>query len=187
VLDGRGRVVDALPGLWSAPAFLRALADAEEPARADAPLDRLAAWHRERAARLAKEWSAARKRAGSDEAAWRSLADLELLESSPGPRSRPLVEEKWPSAREAGDLAPTKRAAESPPLDAWASLARTIAEDTARNRVGLHHRVHQRLAAAPAPVDEAAFTDWLYRDLFRMPLDDPFCGLVPPDAFAALP
>ena len=37
-----------------------------------------------------------------------------------------------------------------------------------------------------APETEAEFTDWIYRELFLMPLEDPWLGLEPEAPFSAL-
>ena len=63
VLDAEGRPVDAVPGLYGPKAFLRAITDAEQVARAlgQAPdeetrLVRLEDWHAGRAQRITAEW-----------------------------------------------------------------------------------------------------------------------------------
>ncbi len=118
-------------------------------------------------------------------------------------------------ARSAGALAPTKMMVERPLLDVLLPLAQSIAEDTLRNQFELHRRAHLHLAAtagagraadptadrAPADLtadraaadltadraaaDPLTLTDWVYRDLFQMPPDDPWLGLRPA-AFDAL-
>lgn len=175
VLDSEGRPVDALPGMYPAPAFVQALQGALELARS---LD-LAPAHRRALGRLDEAWERALEAAGRSaldpvtEETWRALA-------------QGSVSRRFPSAREAGRLALTKARVEMPLLDRISSLERTIAEDGLRNEYLLHRRIHERFAEEAAPETEAEFTDWIYRELFLMPLEDPWLGLEPEAPFSAL-
>lgn len=76
-------------------------------------------------------------------------------------------------------LAPTKHVVEAPLLHALEPP--DVARDTQTN-LGLRAQVHAAFAAGLDPsIDE--LVDWLYRELFLMPLDDPFLGLDVPDPF----
>ncbi|HZS37575.1 MAG TPA: hypothetical protein VFF06_12150 [Polyangia bacterium] len=188
VLDARGRVVDALPGLFDAPTFLRLLDEAGRAALEAGALDGKARalfvqrWHRAALERLLAAWSAELRALGLppldaasvDDATWTRLAHA---------RGAPIAES--PSARDAGRLAPTKMALERPLLDALLPRGASVVEDTLRNQFDLHRRVHARFAAGEAG-NFAALNDWIYRELFLTPADDPWLGLRPPHAFAAL-
>ena len=83
-----------------------------------------------------------------------------------------------PRSLEASMLAATKHIVEAPVLRA---VTVDVEHDT-RTNLGLHTQVHQLLATGVDwNVDQ--IVDWLYRELFLMPLDDPFLGLDIPDPF----
>lgn len=77
------------------------------------------------------------------------------------------------------------------PLDAEgiaaliAAFERSIAEDTAKNTLGLHASVHAWLAEDPGQGFDALNT-LVYRSLFLTPADDPWLGLVPAGAFSGI-
>jgi hypothetical protein len=189
VLDARGRPVDALPGLFDAPTFTWLAGAAADLAAATVELDgnarlkRLADWHQSRRTAILRAWSAdlgvkpdvAKLEAASTDAAWERMAAARAGDALPSNTAEIL--RRFPSAREAGEIARTKRMVERPLLDQLEPLARTIAEDSLRNQYRLHRRVHERFATG-APVGDAdAFTAWIYEELFLMPLDDPWLGL----------
>lgn len=142
VLDPHGRIVDALPGLFSPAAFLALLAQARGFALADRRL--LPRLH---AAALA----------------------------------RPLPPPPRPSrATSASMVAPTKHMVEASLLRAVS--IEPIEQDTARNHA-LHRRIHEAFAAEAEWAGLAGFVEWMYAELFEMPLDDPALGLDVPDPF----
>jgi len=190
VLDARGRPVDALPGLYDAPSFVRLAAAAADLAEVTVILDgerrrgKLAGWHRARRASLERAWSAAlAAAAGREEIAWGWLAAARTSGALPSDRSEIL--RRFPSARDAGELAKTKMMVERPLLDKLEPLARSIAEDGARNEHDLHRKVHAHFAAGRAGEDPETLTEWIYRELFKMPFDDPWLGLRA-DAYAGI-
>ncbi len=67
-----------------------------------------------------------------------------------------------------------------------ARFEHTLAMDTALNRLVLRPRARQWLAEAARPVDLDDFNTRVYAELFLSPLNDPWMGLVPADAYAAL-
>ncbi len=73
-----------------------------------------------------------------------------------------------------------------PILRALGPLERSIAADSARSERVLHGRVHERFARGEAETDPLALSDWLYRDVFLMPPDDPWLGLAPDDVYSAI-
>lgn len=206
VLDRRGRPVDALPGLFDARSFVALAGAAADLAQATSPLDgarrqaELALWHRARQAALLRAWAAElglalsdrerrpdlaeRLAAASEGDGWRRIALSRAGSALPSDVSE--IARRFPSARDAGALAMTKRAVEQPLIEQLDPLAASIAEDAARNEYLLHRRVHELYSARAAFDAAAPLTEWIYRDLFLMPLDDPWLGLRP-EAFAALP
>jgi hypothetical protein len=197
VLDARGRPVDALPGLFDPRSFVWLAGAAADLAEAtvnldgNARLERLAEWHRSRRSAIVRAWSAEiGVRADADaldaattDAMWSQMAASRALDALPSDPSE--IVRRFPSAREAGELAKTKMMVERPLLQRLEPLALSIAEDALRNQYRLHRRVHERFATG-APVGDAdAFTAWIYEELFLMPPDDPWLGLRA-DAYAAL-
>lgn len=87
-----------------------------------------------------------------------------------------------PRAFAASLLAASKHVVERPVLR---GVSMSVESDTDQN-LDLHRRVHARFAeGAPGSIDE--LVDWVYRDLFLMPPDDPALGLDVPDPFSAYP
>ncbi|HEY4222936.1 MAG TPA: hypothetical protein VGO62_16380 [Myxococcota bacterium] len=155
ILDARGRPVDALPGLYTRDGFLAALSRAREIASSTAALE--------------------------GPARTRALASFHASALTAA-RSPPIASPQQPSAnpfaaRAAGAIAQTKMMVERPLLDHIDGLTSTIARDESFNEGTLHPRIHARFVAGVLD-DEAALTSWIYRELFLMPDDDPWLGLV---------
>ena len=55
-----------------------------------------------------------------------------------------------------------------------------------RNEYWLHRQLHDWLARTPAP-DVDGFNERVYAELFLTPRSDPWLGLVPVEAYTALP
>ena len=91
-------------------------------------------------------------------------------------------------AEDAQKLTTSKRGPEAPVVAIFRTLHRTIAEDTVRNEYAIHYRIHHMLVDTPADQGDglAAFNRRVYADLFLTPLDDPWMGLAPRDAYAAI-
>jgi hypothetical protein len=107
VLDERGRVVDALPGLYGPGVFLRVLEHAREAAveTVNAP-DRvrlLSAWHTREGESLTREWEAALAQLGAP--------------GTPPPAPRTVIMLS-PSAVDAAPIAPSKAIVEGPMVNA---------------------------------------------------------------------
>jgi hypothetical protein len=188
VLDVDGHPVDALPGLYAPGAFLRGLAAALEAARGSAGLSAperrafLAAYHRRglaardglaggsgvRPAVAASPAVAADRRALA-----KSVAEAPLLRAILPPATRERI------VRGASDAGADGRLA-------LARFERALAEDTRRNETELHAAIHAWLAAPAAPDDVEVLNDRVYADLFLTPTGDPWLGLAPLDAYAAL-
>jgi hypothetical protein len=204
VLDGEGRPVDAIPGLYGPKAFLRVLEEAERAARGAAAQktddDRrsyLAAWHdarqRETSERLARELKEAGLEAApeGDSPAWAKLASLpqHRIDARLDQASVALFNAKNPDARAAGRRAMAKAVVEDPLARMLANFQRSVALDSVRNEYELHQRVRQwfvdrvpqTLAADVAPLNEK-----VYAELFLTPSSDPWLGLAPADAYTGL-
>ena len=209
VLDSRGQIVDALPGLYGPKAFLRALDEAEAAARETASLDAAASaeylrkYHQSAAGKIKDLWRAdlqklgalapADAASGEDEVAlerrsldhWPRIAGLHAEDAKLDAASIDLVR-RDPPAVAAGALAMTKRKLEDPLLRVVAEFQISIGLDTVRNEYLLHRKVHQWLAEAPQP-ELAQFNGRVYADLFLMPLGDPWLGLAAPGVYSGLP
>lgn len=86
-----------------------------------------------------------------------------------------------PRALAASQLAPGKHLVEAPVLR---GVSMHVDHDTQQN-LALHAQVHALFAAGMQwTVDQ--LVDWLYRELFLMPPDDPALGLDVPDPFSTL-
>jgi hypothetical protein len=98
------------------------------------------------------------------------------LERPVGARRAPT-----PRAFDASRLAATKHMVELPVLR---NVTMDVEADTLTN-LELHAQVHQLFAAGMQwTIDE--LVDWMYRELFLMPPDDPALGLDVPDPFTTL-
>ena len=96
---------------------------------------------------------------------------------------RPVMTRRAPTPRsiDASRLAPTKHMVEMPMLR---NMLMDVDADTQQN-LELHAQVHQVFAAGMNwTIDQ--LVDWMYRELFLMPPDDPALGLDVPDPFTTL-
>jgi hypothetical protein len=84
-----------------------------------------------------------------------------------------------PRALAASLLAPTKHLVEAPVL-------RGVMLDETSTNLELHARIHGAFASGAAAWSVDELVEWIYRELFLMPPDDPTLGLDIPDS-AALP
>ncbi|MEW6302599.1 MAG: hypothetical protein AB1705_03955 [Verrucomicrobiota bacterium] len=116
---------------------------------------------------------------------WRRLGML-YAQIGRSPADTRLIREKLPNAREAGRLTLAKSAAETPVLDVFENLRRSIGEDTARNEYQLHRRIREWFVAARHAPDLKDLNGRVYADLFLTPDSDPWLGLLAPDAFNAI-
>jgi hypothetical protein len=91
------------------------------------------------------------------------------------PRPAPV-----PRAVAASRIAPTKHIVEAPLLRAVAS---DVDGDTSQN-LALHQQIHDAFAQGTEWAGVDGFVEWIYADLFAMPLGDAALGLDAPDPFA---
>jgi hypothetical protein len=89
--------------------------------------------------------------------------------------------------RPASEVAPSKRLVEDPVVRIVGRFERSVAEDTVRNEYDLHGRVHEWFETGRAPAGLEELNERVYAELFLMPGSDPWLGLVPEDAYTALP
>lgn len=141
VLDGRGRAVDALPGLMSREVFLEQLAQAQRLAQADR----------------------------------RELRALHAA-VAPGPARSASPSRAFAASR----IAATKHRVEAPLLRA---VTRDLDADTIQN-LALHQRIHEAFAEGAEWAGVEGFVEWIYAELFAMPLGDAALGLDALDPFA---
>lgn len=203
VLDAKGRVVDALPGLYGPGAFLRVLGAAESIARTTVSMpasereSALRSFHGKRADAIAKAWAKdlgaaagsqpdALEKATRD-AEWRAIAAKHSVDARLDTKSRTLIAERYPSAETAMPIAATKAVVESPMLRQIRSFERSLGLDTMKNEYLLHRKIHERFAQGQAGDDADALNEWVYDALFLTPTGDPWLGMIPADAFPALP
>lgn len=68
----------------------------------------------------------------------------------------------------------------------FSTFERSLALDTVMNRFELRPSALRWIAEAGGSIELNAFNERVYAELFLTPLDDPWMGLVPDDAYAAL-
>jgi hypothetical protein len=206
VLDSEGQIIDALPGLYGAQAFLTGLHQAEEIANKFAASTAsgrnhiLHEYHCARIAAIESDWSRdlaivrssagtksfAQLEAATDDSTWANIAALHSDEARLDQASRALLIAKAPSALTAGRLTMSKILIENPVLRQIRNLERSISEDTVRNEYLFHTKIHEWLAAAPATQNLDAFNSKVYAELFLTPDSDPWLGLAQSDICTAL-
>jgi hypothetical protein len=236
VLDSRGRLIEALPGLYGPAEFRDALRTAAAEARYAERLDdsQLASWmsgHAEDQLKLRAQ-AMLRERARA--------ADPQAAQPEPEVLNDPIAAGELASSKSAVEVrvlrAVTNRPTGTPPslppalasltdddlrvladfrrpnvrLDAESrafllrkqgvtdpvqgdrlvdSFEQTIALDEAIDEYRLRPAILLKLSDPKVwkGFDLEAFNLWLYENVFRTPLDDPWLGLAPDDVYGALP
>jgi hypothetical protein len=206
VLDGRGRPVLALPGLMAPKTFRRALETvAPHAAGHSTRLDDAAQWRWAREAwtlrlgqRKTTMASAVRAVADTGSKAPVETPLLRALRFEDGFASPedPMIVRLAERRRQAIELSPESRAfllAKHGETDAERgealidSFETSIALDEVIDLYRMEPAILEHLLAADGPIDLEKLTDWIYREVFETPLDDPFLGLAPDHVYAALP
>jgi hypothetical protein len=82
--------------------------------------------------------------------------------------------------------------AQDDPSSVLSAFLSTLATDTVRNELDLHLQIHRffvgpQLAKQSWHVEFGKLNSWLYAELFLTPASDPWLGLDPSGAYAALP
>ncbi|MCC6624204.1 MAG: hypothetical protein IT385_23335 [Deltaproteobacteria bacterium] len=205
LLDGQGRVVDALPGLVGPEAFVawldrvspfaisagrlddRAFAKARAGQHGTWKADGLARW-RDALAAIGVDVpnDADALRAATTEEALGRLAARRPTALRIAPEHVGFFDRIFPTAEEAAPLAITKAAVERPMLPWLRNLRGIIARDEIHNETVLHTAIHDLFDADASLVPEP-ITRRIYAGVFLTPLDDPFMGLAPADVFTAIP
>jgi hypothetical protein len=85
--------------------------------------------------------------------------------------------------RSPSQLAKAKHVVEAPLLRA---VSLDVVNDTTQN-LALHRRIHDEFAAGTQWNGLSGFVEWIYAELFEMPLDDAALGLDAPDPFPVRP
>ncbi len=218
VLDSRGRLIDALPGLSGPAAFQSALEEAERAARSAARLDdadlvswvterhrraladRQRAFARENGAVLASLPSGVPSGPGSGkrlETASKSASELPLsvaLEDASDEQLRALAQLRRPRIHLDADSRAflLRKHGVTDPEDAVRlvnSFEGTMALDEIINDYRMGPAILRKLSdpRERSGLDLEAFNQWVYEDVFRTPLSDPWLGLAPADVYVALP
>jgi hypothetical protein len=200
LVDVDGKVLDALPGLHSPAAFRAQLEQWLTLDRA-----RLRAYHAAQAKRaLARGISIGFERVAEPVGGRPTAQEATMRAQSKARVERPLLSQltiglrppapaRWTAIAEESreavqfsepsmELMHRKQAFTPELLD---NLRRSVAVETIFNDVELHRRVHEWFAAGMND-DLESLNERIYRELFLSPTDDPWLGLDPQSAFAAL-
>ena len=200
LLDADGTLLDALPGLHSPSAFRAQLEEWLTLDRA-----RLRQYHAAHAQTALKRGldvgfervREPRGRPTAQQATMRAqskayverplLSQLTIGLRPPAPERWTVVaEESSPGvqfSKPSIELMQRKQPLTPETLD---NLRRSVAVETIYNEVALHRRVHEWFAAGEVE-DLESLNERIYAELFLSPTDDPWLGLDPQSAFAALP
>lgn len=170
VLDAMGRPVDALPGLMRAEVFARQLLAAHE--LACAPRRQLAERHRQLLMTAAAQPMPLPYAAPPPGMPWQQPPGM-----PPGP---PAFESR---AFGASRIAMSKHLVEAPLLGA---ITRSPLDADTEQNLALHQRIHEEFAGGTTWAGLDGFVEWIYAELFAMPLGDPALGLDVPDPFSAI-
>jgi hypothetical protein len=122
----------------------------------------------------------------TDAATWDAIAALHGEDARLDASSVALMRRKTPTAAEAGARATTKEVVEDPLLRVVRRFEDSIAKDSVRNEYRFHARVHAWFADGAGAGTLEALNERVYAELFLTPRSDPWLGLVPEDAYAAL-
>jgi hypothetical protein len=200
VLDARGRVIDAIPGLVGPGTFVRLLEQGRSLAGETRALDgealtaALARHHEARIAALDSAWTKGLEQVAHAPVVpsaidapelWQALGALDAPASRLSPAGRALFEVKH-HAGFVNRLTVGKAMVEDPLMTAMLSFEASLAAESVRNEQRIHRLVHGWFAARDASPEAAAVADRLYREVFLTPPEDPWLGLLPDGVYAAL-
>ncbi|MBB6429944.1 hypothetical protein [Algisphaera agarilytica] len=121
-----------------------------------------------------------------DDATWDTLAAAYRDSSALDETSRALFFEKEGRAAQANEITVAKRRMEDPAIAALRRFEDSLARDTAMNEHRLHRQFHIYVTQGGETDDLEALTRYIYAELFLAPINDPWYGLNPPDAYSAL-
>jgi hypothetical protein len=213
VLDSRGRLIEALPGLSGPESFRSALQEAEGAAIRASRMDdaALVPWLIERHQRALADRERAFRRengavlsaapAGQNEkridTASKSASEVRLyvaLDDASDDQLRAFALLRRPRIHldEASRAFLLRKQGVTDPDEAERlvdSFETTLALDEVINEYRMEPAILKKLSepGAARGLDLEAFNQWVYEDVFRQPLSDPWLGLAPEDVYAALP
>lgn len=118
---------------------------------------------------------------------WEKLAALHADEARLDQASRNLIASQNPTAAVAGAISVTKSRVENPLVKMFRNLEQSVAVDSVRNEYELHRKFHRWFVEGTAPADVNVLNERVYAELFLTPKSDPWLGLLPGDAYSALP
>lgn len=211
ILDERGRVIDALPGLYTAEKFLESITAGHQfvvKHRGECSRVRpasLAKFHREKLAAVKHEFATRLERCGLTNVSAGLSDPIEMSDLKPIEWAQ-LAASKADELREnraaaANNLTGAKMVMELDLIEIFvqaevatakleksrlAKLDTATAEDSVRNEFVFHRRVHERLAERANQEDIETLNKWVYAELFLMPDSDPWLGLHTPQVFTGL-
>lgn len=191
VLDAEGRPIDALPGLHGPGAFQRWLQRTAVAARDMVNLgdderdDRLARWH---LAAMSRGGAFPTARDAAAVAITKSVVQAPILARTEVDLAA-FAESRLDECRlDAGSralMACKRQCGEGDMERMIVMFERRMAIDTVRNERLLHPQVHEWFANGEV-TDLERLNTRIYTELFLTPADDPWLGLLPADAYAAL-
>jgi hypothetical protein len=124
--------------------------------------------------------------ASTDDAVWAKIAALHAADGRLDAGSRAVMLSKV-DAVAANNLTAGKKRVEDPVMRLVRNFERAVAEDTVRNEYGFHTQIHEWFVTNQVPANLDELNERVYAELFLMPRSDPWLGLVPADAYTALP
>jgi hypothetical protein len=215
VLDSRGRLIEALPGLSGPGAFWRALDEAGNTARQASRMEdaALVPWLIERHQKALENrervlyrdsgivLAASLLKAGGSESrldtASKMVSERPLytaFEEASDEKLRAFAQLRRPQVHldDASRAFLLRKQGVTDPAEAERlvdSFETTLALDEVINQYRMGPAILRKLSD-PVEVlgrDLEAFNQWVYEDVFRQPLSDPWLGLAPEDVYAALP
>jgi len=126
--------------------------------------------------------------AKTNEDLWPKIAALHAADATLDAGSRRVMLSKMgPSAAEANSRTRSKAFVETPLMKMVRSFERSVAEDTVHNEYLLHSQIHDWFAKGALPTSLDDLNERVYAELFLMPKTDAWLGLMPEDAYTALP
>lgn len=196
VLSGNGQVIDALPGLVTPAEFIRWMQSVSELHHEisiipqEARKQQVQHWHRDRAQRRRQRCkltilpSQMVKDLNPLDPRWKDAAEeLRLTADIPTLARLP----KEPSnATAAMRIAPLKMAAELPLFRMVDAVEPRVEQDSFFNLYGLQPKLDDWYTHDAQTGDYEDLTQRIYKELFLMPLNDPWLGLSHEDRFIAL-
>lgn len=212
VLDSRGHLIEALPGLSGPEAFRNALHEAAQAVRQTERMDEAAvtvwlaerhqralaarrqAFNRESLAVLADTGPAAAPRLDTASKMVTEVRLFEALDGATDDQLRAFARLRRPRIHldEASRAFLLRKQGVTDPAEAERlvdAFETTLALDEVINEYRMEPAILKKLSdplEAPGR-DLEAFNQWVYEDVFRQPLSDPWLGLAPEDVYAALP